>query len=138
MIKTKVLIGLSKVIILWIWAVTKLLPIIISTEINIQTYNGFLYPLAIKTANTIYDNSSSIANIMNRGSPKGIPITPIIIIDINMIKTGKFDFAMPSLLINDISTTIRPLICYLYSTYDFLIWLTHNFCLKHFRYQSWY
>ena len=58
----------------------------------------------------MYVNSSNIAKIMNLGSPKGIPIIPIIIINTNTINTEKFDFVNGYLLFNDISAAIRILI----------------------------
>ena len=51
----------------------------------------------VSVAKTIYVNSSSMAKIMNLGSPKGIPIIPITIIDIKTINTWKLGF-----LINDL------------------------------------
>lgn len=54
---------------------------------TMQAQRGFLFPFAIRTASDAYDNSSNIAQMMNLGSPKGIPITPIIMMETNTINT---------------------------------------------------
>jgi hypothetical protein len=88
-IKTIVLSGFEKVIILLICAVTRLLPIIINSARKIHTYSGLLLPIpfAIRIANMINVNSSIIALMIKFGLPNGIPNRPITIIENKIINT---------------------------------------------------
>ena len=48
--------------------------------------------------------------MMNLGSPKGIPITPIIMMQTNTINTGKCGLVISNPLINDITQVELTLI----------------------------
>jgi hypothetical protein len=76
----------------------------------------------VKIAKTIYVNSSNMAKIMNLGSPKGIPIIPITIIDIKTINTRKLGFLINDLILINYKSIKFHLYNYQYVIFAFLIY----------------